>query len=153
MRRRVIAGNWKMYKRSRTLARFSPHSCRSLPARSTATSWSPPRSLQYLPRSRPRRASSIAIAGQKRLLEQGRCLHRRSFRPMLAEAGLPLRHHRPLRARQLFARRMTMLPKKSLMALESGLTPIVCLGETQEDRMLALLHSSQPAIQRPAPAR
>ena len=36
--------------------------------------------------------------------------------------------------RQLFRETDDNVAKKSLMALDSGLTPIVCLGETQEDR-------------------
>src|SRR5204863_7165949 len=36
--------------------------------------------------------------------------------------------------RQLFRETDDNVAKKTLMALASGLTPIVCLGETQEDR-------------------
>jgi len=63
MRRRVIAGTGKCTKRSRTPARFSPPSSRSLPTQNTVTS-SSPRLHRDLDRVEAAKGSSVAIAGQ-----------------------------------------------------------------------------------------
>src|SRR5260370_12042282 len=53
---------------------------------------------------------------------------------MLAEAGCRYVIIGHSERRQLFRETDDNVAKKTLMALDSGLTPIVCLGETQEDR-------------------
>src|SRR5260370_338839 len=54
--------------------------------------------------------------------------------PMLAEAGCRYVIIGHSERRQLFRETDDNVTKKTLIALDSGLTPIVCLGETQEDR-------------------
>src|SRR4029077_5146202 len=59
--------------------------------------------------------------------------------PMLAEAGCRFVIIGHSERRQLFRETDDNVAKKTLIALASGLTPIVCLGETQEDRDAGLM--------------
>jgi len=58
---------------------------------------------------------------------------------MLAEAGCRFVIIGHSERRQLFRETDDNVAKKTLIALASGLTPIVCLGETQEDRDAGLM--------------
>jgi triosephosphate isomerase len=53
---------------------------------------------------------------------------------MLADAGCKYVIHRPFRAPQPWARRTRIVNAKVLAALEPGLVPIICVGETLEQR-------------------
>src|SRR6266581_1146125 len=101
MRRRVIAGNWKMYK---TLAE----------TRAFFTS--------FLPLVAGAKHCDIVVAPP--------------FTAISAAAEAACRYviigHSE--RRQLFRETDDNVAKKTLMALSSALTPIVCLGETQEER-------------------
>jgi len=88
-------------------------------------------------------SSSIAIAA-KNVSWSKKELHRRSFAPMLAEAGCGYVIIGHSERRQLF-RETDENVQESLMALESGLTPLSA-GETQEDRDAGLLSNDPTPI-------
>ena len=134
MRRRVIAGNWKMYKTlAETRAFFSSFLPLVTGAKHCDIVVAPPFTA-ISTAVEAAKGSSIAIAGQNVSWSKEGAFTGEISAPMLAEAGCRYVIIGHSERRQLFRETDDNVAKKSLMALESGLTPIVCLGETQEDR-------------------
>src|SRR6266568_2862534 len=75
-----------------------------------------------------------AIAGQNVSWSKEGAFTGEVSAPMLAEAGCRYVIIGHSERRQLFRETDDNVAKKTLMSLASGVTPIVCLGETQEDR-------------------
>ena len=135
MRRRVIAGNWKMYKTiADTRAFFAAFSPLVAEASYCDIVIAPPftaisGSCRRHERHQHRHCRS------KRLLGKGRGLHRRNFdrpcslKPVAAtsSSGIPS-------AARLFGETDETVAKKTKAALAAGLTPIVCVGETLAER-------------------
>src|SRR5260370_3139476 len=80
------------------------------------------------------KSSSTAIAGQNVSWSKEGAFTGEVSAPMLAEAGCRYVIIGHSERRQLFRETDDNVTKKTLIALDSGLTPIVCHGETQEDR-------------------
>jgi triosephosphate isomerase len=134
MRRRVIAGNWKMYKTlADTRAFFSSFLPLVAGAKRSDMVIAPPFTA-ISTAVEAVKTSSIAIAGQNVSWSQEGAFTGEVSAPMLAEAGCRYVIIGHSERRQLFRETDDNVAKKTLMALASGLTPIVCLGETQEDR-------------------
>jgi len=134
MRRRVIAGNWKMYKTlADTRAFFSSFLPLVAAARDCEIVVAPPFTA-ISTAVEAAKGSSIAIAGQNVSWSKEGAFTGEVSAPMLAEAGCRYVIIGHSERRQLFRETDDNVAKKTLMALDSGLTPIVCLGETQEDR-------------------
>src|SRR6202011_3600519 len=80
------------------------------------------------------KGSNIAIAGQSvSWSKEGACAGEVPAR-MLAEAGCRYVIIGHSERRQLFRETDDNVAKKSLMALSAGLIPIVCVGESDEER-------------------
>jgi triosephosphate isomerase (TIM) len=134
MRRRVIAGNWKMFK---TLAEtrvffsgFNP-----LVAGSTHCDIvvAPPfTAISTAVQST--KGTEIAIGGQNLSWSKEGAFTGEVSAAMLAEAGCRYVIVGHSERRQLFRETDDNVAKKTLMALSVGLTPIVCVGETDEER-------------------
>ncbi len=134
MRRRVIAGNWKMYKTlADTRAFFSSFLPLVAGAKRCDMVVAPPFTA-ISTAVEAVKGSRIAIAGQNVSWSQEGAFTGEVSAPMLAEAGCRYVIIGHSERRQLFRETDDNVAKKTLMALASGLTPIVCLGETQEDR-------------------
>src|SRR5260370_11109195 len=134
MRRRVIAGNWKMYKTlADTRAFFSSFLPLVAVAKHCDIVIAPPFTALSTA-VEAAKGSSIAIASQNVSWSKEGAFTGEVSAPMLAEAGCRYVIIGHSERRQLFRETDDNVAKKSLMALDSGLTPIVCLGETQEDR-------------------
>ena len=134
MRRRVIAGNWKMYKTlADTRAFFSSFLPLVAGAKPCDMVVAPPFTA-ISTAVEAVKGSCIAIAGQNVSWSQEGAFTGEVSAPMLAEAGCRYVIIGHSERRQLFRETDDNVAKKTLMALASGLTPIVCLGETQEDR-------------------
>ena len=134
MRRRVIAGNWKMYKTlTDTRAFFSSFLPLVAGAKHCDMVVAPPFTA-ISTAVEAVKGSSIAIAGQSVSWSHEGAFTGEVSAPMLAEAGCRYVIIGHSERRQLFRETDDNVAKKTLMALASGLTPIVCLGETQEDR-------------------
>jgi triosephosphate isomerase len=134
MRRRVIAGNWKMYK---TLADTRAFFSSFLPLVSNAKHCDivvAPPFTAISTAVEVAKGSSVAIAGQNVSWSKEGAFTGEVSAPMLAEAGCHYLIIGHSERRQLFRETDDNVAKKTLMALESGLTPIVCVGETQEER-------------------
>ncbi len=134
MRRRVIAGNWKMYKTlADTRAFFSAFLPLVANAKHCDIVVAPPFTA-ISTAVEAAKGSSVAIAGQNVSWSKEGAFTGEVSAPMLAEAGCRCVIIGHSERRQLFRETDDNVAKKTLMALDSGLTPIVCLGETQEDR-------------------
>ena len=133
-RRRVIAGNWKMYKTlSETRTFFSVFAPLVSNSRHCDIVIAPP--FTAIPAAvEAAKATSIAISGQNVSWSKEGAFTGEISGAMLAEAGCRYVIIGHSERRQLFRETDDNVAKKSLMALASGLTPIVCLGETQEER-------------------
>jgi triosephosphate isomerase (TIM) len=138
MRRRVIAGNWKMFKtQSETRAFFSAF----VPLVASSTHCDiviAPPFTAISTAVESAKNSSVAIAGQNVSWSKEGAFTGEVSALMLAEAGCRYVIIGHSERRQLFRETDDNVAKKTLMALSSGLTPIVCLGETQEEREAGL---------------
>src|SRR5947207_8315699 len=132
MRRRVIAGNWKMYK---TLADTRAFFSSFVPLVTGAQHCDivvAPTFTAIRTAVEAAKGSSIAIAGQNVSWSKEGAFTGEVSAPMLAEAGCRYVIIGHSERRQLFRETDANVAKKTLMSLASGVTPIVCLGETQE---------------------
>src|SRR5260370_4148877 len=134
MRRRVIAGNWKMYKTlADTRAFFSSFLPLVAAAKHCDIVVAPP--FTAIPAAvEAVKGSAIAIPGQNVSWNRQGAFTGEVSAPMLAEAGCRYVSIGHTDLRQLFRETDDNVAKKTLMALETDLTAIVCLRETQEDR-------------------
>ena len=80
------------------------------------------------------KGSKVAIAGQNVSWSKEGAFTGEVSARMLAEAGCKYVIIGHSERRQIFRETDDNVAKKALMALQGGLTPIVCLGETEEDR-------------------
>jgi triosephosphate isomerase (TIM) len=138
-RRRVIAGNWKMYK---TLAATKDFFAAFLPlvrdVRDRDIVVAPPftaisTAVQLCT------GSAVAIAAQDVYWGKEGALTGEISAGMLAEAGCRYVIVGHSERRQFFHETDDTVAKKALAVLAAGLTPIVCVGETCEDRDAGLV--------------
>ena len=134
MRRRVIAGNWKMYKTvAETRAFFSAFTPLVASSKHCDIVIAPPFTA-IPPAVEAAKNTNIAIAGQNVSWSKEGAFTGEVSAAMLAEAGCRYVIIGHSERRQLFRETDDNVAKKTLMALASGLTPIICVGETQEER-------------------
>jgi triosephosphate isomerase (TIM) len=144
-RRRVIAGNWKMYKTlAETRAFFSAFNPLVADATHCDIVIAPPfTAISTAVEST--KGTQIAIAGQNVSWSKEGAYTGETSAHMLLEAGCRYALIGHSERRQIFRETDDNVAKKSLMALEGGLTPIVCIGESGEDRDAGL---TQEVLQR-----
>jgi triosephosphate isomerase (TIM) len=134
MRRRVIAGNWKMYK---TLAETRAFFSSLLPLvageKNCDIIIAPPFTAIFAA-AEATKGSNVAIGGQNVFWSKEGAFTGEISASMLSEAGCRYVIVGHSERRQFFHETDDNVAKKSLIALETGLIPIVCLGETQEQR-------------------
>src|SRR4029077_7160210 len=80
------------------------------------------------------KSTNVAICGQNVSWSKEGAFTGEVSAAMLVEAGCRYVIIERSERRQLFRETDDNVAKKSLMALEVGLTPIVCVGETDEER-------------------
>jgi triosephosphate isomerase len=134
MRRRVIAGNWKMYKTiADTRAFFAAFSPLIADANFCDIVVAPPfTAISAAVEST--RNTKISIAGQDVYWEKEGAFTGEVSPAMLQEAGCRYVIIGHSERRQLFGETDEMVAKKSKAVLAAGLTPIVCVGETLAER-------------------
>jgi triosephosphate isomerase (TIM) len=134
MRRRVIAGNWKMYKTiADTRAFFAAFSPLIADANFCDIVVAPPfTAISAAVEST--RNTKISIAGQDVYWEKEGAFTGEVSPAMLQEAGCRYVIIGHSERRQLFGETDEMVAKKTKAALAAGLTPIVCVGETLAER-------------------
>ncbi len=134
MRRRVIAGNWKMYK---TLADTRAFFSAFLPLVSAAKHCDIVLAPPFTALSTAVDAakdSNVAIAGQNVSWSKEGAFTGEVSAPMLAEAGCRYVIIGHSERRQLFGDTDDSVAKKTIAALEARLTPILCVGELLNHR-------------------
>ncbi|HEX3117636.1 MAG TPA: triose-phosphate isomerase [Candidatus Acidoferrum sp.] len=133
-RRRVMAGNWKMYKTlAETRAFFSAFTPAVANCAHADIVIAPPFTAISTAVDATK-GTKIAISGQNLSWSQDGAFTGEISAAMLAEAGCKYVIVGHSERRQLFRESDDNVAKKSLMALSAGLTPIVCVGETDEER-------------------
>jgi triosephosphate isomerase len=133
-RRPVMAGNWKMFKTLSATREFFPA---FLPlVRETRD-----RDIVVIPPFTAistavdaAKGSQVAIGGQNLSWAKEGALTGEVSAGMLAEAGCRYVVVGHSERRQFFHETDDTVAKKTLAALQEGLTPIVCIGESQEER-------------------
>lgn len=133
-RRRVIAGNWKMYKtQAETRAFFSAFLPLVRSARVCDIVVAPPFTAIHAA-VEVSAGSAIAIGGQNVFWEKEGAFTGEISPTMLVEAGCRYVIIGHSERRQFFGETDQTVAKKTKSALASGLTPIVCVGELLEHR-------------------
>jgi len=134
MRRRVIAGNWKMFKTiAETRAFFSAFAPLVANSKHCDIVIAPPFTA-ISTAAEAARNTNIAISGQNVSWSKEGAFTGEVSASMLSEAGCRYVIIGHSERRQLFRETDDNVAKKSLMALATSLTPIVCVGETGEER-------------------
>ena len=134
MRRPVIAGNWKMYKTgTETRAFFEAFLPLVAASKHCDTVIAPP--FTSLPAAvEAVRGTSIGIAAQNMHWEREGAFTGEISAPMLVDVGCTGVIIGHSERRQYFGETDENVHRKTKAALEAGLTPIVCVGETLNER-------------------
>src|SRR6267143_1616307 len=134
MRRRVIAGNWKMFKTiAETRAYFSVFLPLVWGTKNCDIVIAPP-FTSILVAAGAAKGSKVAIAGQDVHWEKEGPFTGEISPTMLVEAGCRYVIIGHSERRQFFGETEETVAKKTKAALAGGLTPIVCVGELLEHR-------------------
>jgi triosephosphate isomerase len=133
-RRRVIAGNWKMFKTTaETRAFFSAFLPLVADSRNCDIVIAPPFTA-IAAAVQAAAGSNVVIAGQDVYWEKEGAFTGEISPTMLAETGCRFVIIGHSERRQYFDETNEMVAKKTKAALAAGLTPIVCLGEMLAER-------------------
>ncbi len=134
MRTPILAGNWKMHKTVQE-AVFYAKEFRSLVKDVTSVEivLAPPFTAVHAVAD-ALHASNVAVGGQDVYWEREGPLTGEVSAPMLAEAGAEYVIVGHSERRTLFGETNTIVNRKLLAAVAAGLTPIVCVGETLQQR-------------------
>jgi triosephosphate isomerase len=134
MRRRFIAGNWKMFK---TIAETTKHVSELRPLVDGITDVdvvvAPPFTAVHAA-VEALRDSRIGVAAQDLYWEREGAFTGEISAPMLKEAGADFVIIGHSERRTLFGETDASVNRKLAAAFASGLTPIVCVGETLDQR-------------------
>jgi triosephosphate isomerase (TIM) len=137
-RRRVIAGNWKMYKTLADTRAFFSAFCPLVAQSNLCDIVVAPPFTAISTAFEAAKSANVSIAGQNVSWSKEGAFTGEVSASMLAEAGCRYVIIGHSERRQLFRETDDNVAKKTLMALEAGLTPIVCVGETDEERTSGL---------------
>jgi triosephosphate isomerase (TIM) len=133
-RRRVIAGNWKMYKtQAETRAFFSAFLPLVASAKRCDILIAPPLTAIHAA-VEAARGSNVAIGAQNVFWEKEGAFTGEVSPPMLVDAGCRYVIIGHSERRQYFGETEQTVAKKTKAAIAAGLTPIVCVGELLEHR-------------------
>jgi triosephosphate isomerase len=134
MRRPVIAGNWKMFKTvAETRAFFSAF--KPLVASTTHCDiFVAPTFTSLAAAAESASGSNIAISAQNMHFEKQGAFTGEISGAMLVEAGCRYVILGHSERRHIFGETDEIVAKKTVAALDAGLIPIVCVGETLDER-------------------
>jgi triosephosphate isomerase len=142
MRKPLIAGNWKMYKTAREAEDFVTELLQEpWPAGREVLLCAPFTALSAL---RPF-ASRLALGAQDLFWEDEGAFTGEISAPMLADAGCTYVLVGHSERRQWFGENDLTVGRKMAAAARSGLVPVCCVGETQEEREKG---AAQPVVWR-----
>lgn len=133
-RRRVIAGNWKMFKtQADTRAFFAAFVPLAADAKHCDVVIAPPYTA-IAAAVECARSTNIGIGGQNVFWEKEGAFTGEISAPMLVEAGCRYVIIGHSERRQFFGDTEDTVAKKTKAALDAGLIPIVCVGESLAQR-------------------
>jgi len=134
MRRRLIAGNWKMFKtQAETRAFFEAFNPLVADVKDCDIVFAPP--FTDIPAAvAATRDTNISIGAQDLFWEKEGAFTGQISPAMLVEAGCRYTLVGHSERRHIFGETNEMVFKKTKAALAAGLTPIVCIGELLADR-------------------
>jgi triosephosphate isomerase len=133
MRRKLIAGNWKMYKTTAEAVALVEEVRKGLAGAPGDTLVAPP-ATSLVAVVAAAKASPVAVAAQNMHFEKEGAYTGEVSAAMLKDIGVThvvLGHSE---RRQYFAETDEGVAKKTKAALDAGLTPISCVGETLSER-------------------
>jgi triosephosphate isomerase (TIM) len=133
-RRRVIAGNWKMYKTQAEARAFFSAFLPLVEGKRHCDIVVAPPFTAICAAVDSAKGSHVAIGGQDVFWEKEGAFTGEISAPMLAEAGCRYVIIGHSERRQFFGETEQTVAKKTKAALAAGLTPIVCVGELLEHR-------------------
>jgi triosephosphate isomerase len=134
MRRPVIAGNWKMFK---TVAETRAYFTAFKPLVASTTHCDiviAPTFTSLAAAAESASGSNIAISAQNMHAEKQGAFTGEVAASMLLEAGCRYVILGHSERRHIFGETDAMIAKKTAAALDAGLIPIVCVGETLDER-------------------
>ena len=115
MRKKIVAGNWKMNKTPSEAVEFVP-------------------AIDIIPAMEAAKGSNIAIGAENMYYEESGAYTGEISPAMLVDAGVKYVVLGHSERREYFAETNETVNKKMLKAFEHGITPIMCCGETLEQR-------------------
>jgi triosephosphate isomerase len=143
MRTPLIAGNWKMFKTISETVAFVTDLRDSVKAAAGVDIVVAPPFTALHAAANAARGSNIAVAAQDLYWEREGAFTGEVSPGMIKEAGATHAIVGHSERRRLFGESDAIVNRKTLAAIAAGLTPIVCIGETLEERergeMLAVL--------------
>ena len=134
MRKTIIAGNWKCYKTSKEAIELVGQLRFQLESVKTVDIVVCPPYTALSSVAAELRGSTIALGAQNLHWEPQGAFTGEISGPMLVDVGCKFVIVGPSERRRLFGETDEVVHKKLLAALRHGLTPIVCVGETLEER-------------------
>jgi triosephosphate isomerase (TIM) len=134
MRRPFIAGNWKMHGSRAENAELIEGLLLGLPAQPAADIAVCPPFVYLWEISRLLKASSIALGAQSVCAEAGGAFTGEASAAMLKDVGCTYVIVGHSERRAIYKEDDALVARKFLAAQSQGLTPILCVGETLEER-------------------
>lgn len=131
----LVVGNWKMHgtrSECSSLARKIAHGLGKNPSRAEVVLAPPYTSLQSVKQAI--RNSRIALAGQNSHWQQTGAFTGEVSPPMLRDVGCDFAILGHSERRHIFHETDETVARKTVAALRNGLRPILCVGETLEER-------------------
>src|SRR5438067_4091579 len=134
MRTPLIAGNWKMYKTVQEAVAFIDDFKSAVRGVTDVDIVVAPVFTAVHAVANAARGSNIAVAAQDLYWEREGAFTGEVSAAMIKEAGAAYAIVGHSERRRLFGESDAIVNRKTLAAIGAGLTPIVCVGETLEER-------------------
>jgi triosephosphate isomerase (TIM) len=134
MRTPLIAGNWKMFKTVGDTIAFVTDLCPLVKDAGAVDIVIAPPFTAVHAAAGAARGSSIRVAAQNLYWEKEGAFTGEVSAAMISEAGATYVIVGHSERRRLFGESDAIVNRKTLAAIAAGLTPIVCVGETLEER-------------------
>jgi triosephosphate isomerase len=134
MRIPFIAGNWKMYKTVHEAVTFVHELRSAVHGIADVTIVVGPPLTAVHPVAEAARDTNIAVAAQDLYWEREGAFTGEVSPGMIKEAGAAYAIVGHSERRRLFGETDAIVSRKTMAAIAAGLTPIVCIGETIEER-------------------